>query len=478
MDQGNDAIKAREIWVSHRPVLLGPETSIFGLYAGPLWYYFIASGYLFTAGHPAGPIILLIGLNTLLTLLIIFKIAKEVSPKVGLLAGTLLQISWWFYDSSRYAFNPFPDTFLGFMTIFCLVDFLKGERKKYFWAAIFFGLFFHTDLASAVAVNIFFFGFGMYCLLAKRLKVKDFFLGNLLIILFLAPHLISELINGFPQLHILWRQFTDSGGVFSGNQFGRIGYSLFLVVSKSIFRQIPELGFLGFVVVVYYLYKRQYLGTANKFIKDFVFLTIILLLTCWFFFATNLGWRDWQTSFLSPLIFVSVILALTEVPLTLFVIILSLMVSSHLLIFKDRYGQYLGSTNDPSILANEIKAIDWVYSQAKDGGYSVYVWIPSVYDYHYQYLFWWYGRKKYGYLPCEMNTFPGSPKTYLPIGFERYEKPKGNCPSKVRLLIMEPDKNDQIDQAWYGEITQGASKVAETKVGKLRLEKLIINPKN
>src|SRR5689334_5830320 len=55
MDQGNDAIHAREILVRHKLPLLGPETSIFGLYAGPAWYYFIALGYFLAGGHPAGP---------------------------------------------------------------------------------------------------------------------------------------------------------------------------------------------------------------------------------------------------------------------------------------------------------------------------------------------------------------------------------------------------------------------------------------
>ena len=39
---------------------------------------------------------------------------------------------------------------------------------------------------------------------------------------------------------------------------------------------------------------------------------------------------------------------------------------------------------DPSLYKNEISAIDYVYT-----------YLPSVYDYPYQYLFWWYGQKKY-----------------------------------------------------------------------------------
>lgn len=476
MDQGSDAIQAREIWKGYRPALLGPETSIFGLYAGPLWYYFISVGYFFSGGHPAGPVVLLIVLNTFLTFLIIRKVAKDVSPGVGLLVGALLQISWWFYDSSRYAFNPFPNTFLGFMAIFCLVDFLKGEKKKYIYAAIFFGLFFHTDLASALAVNIFYLGFGLYALLTSRLKVKDFIWANLVIFLFLTPHLASELISGFSQTHTLIKELHNPNGAFASGQFSRISRNVFLVVSRSIYRQIPEIGFLGVVMVIFLFIKKSVLKSVRPFTQYFILISIGLLLTSWFFFATNLGWRDWQTSFLSPLIFVSIILALTELKMYLLVPLLLLTIISHLQIFGTRYRQYLFPNDDPSILANEMRAIDWAYSQTKDKSYSVYVWIPSTFDYHYQYLFWWYGKNRYGYLPCEMNTFPGSPKTYLPRGFERYEKPKGKCPSKTRVLIMEPGENNYIEKTWYDDITENSNKITETRVGKLRLEKWVLNP--
>lgn len=476
MDQGNDAIQAREIWAAHRPTLLGPETSIFGLYAGPLWYYFISIGYFLTGGHPVGPVLLLIVLNVFLTFIIIRKVAREMSPGVGLLVGALLQISWWFYDSSRYAFNPFPDTFLGFMAIFCLVDFLKGEKKKYLYAAVFFGLFFHTDLASALAVNFFYFGFGLYSLTTKRLKTKDFFLANGIILFFLIPHFVSELTNDFSQTQTLIKELQNPNGAFANGQFSRLSKHIFMVVSRSIYRQIPEIGFLGFLVVTFLFIRKLVYKSVKPFTKYFVLLSICFLLTSWFFFATNSGWRDWQTSFLSPLIFVSVILAIVELKGFLLIPLMLLTIISHLNTFQKRYKQYLEPNDDPSLLVNEIKAIDWAYAQTENKSYSVYVWIPSIFDYHYQYLFWWYGRNKYGYFPCVVNTFPGSPKTYLPKDYDRYEKPKGDCPSKVRLLIMEPDENGQIDQAWYRDITQHASKVSGTNIGRLRLEKLILNP--
>ena len=469
MDQGVDAIAAREIWTGYRQTLLGSESSLRGLYAGPLWHYFIAIGYFLSGGHPAGPVILLITLNILLTFIIIRKVSKEVSPKIGLLVGALLQISWMYYDSSRYAFNPFPNTFLGFLIIIFLADFLNGETRKYLLAAIPVGLFFHTDLAPAITINIFYFGLGLFALLTRRLKLRNLISAGLLVALFLLPHFASEFMTGFSQTHALIKEFSNPHGVFSNTQFTPLGEKMFLVISKGFYNQIPEIGFLGFVSAIILLIRRVR-PRVNPFTKHFIILSTALLLISWLFFASNLGWRDWHTNFLSPLIFVSLLLALSALPISIFVPLILLTIFSHSRFFLTRYWQSVIPNDDPSILANEIRAIDWTYSQAKDKSLSVYVWIPSIYDYHFEYLFWWYGKNKNGYFPCELNTYPGAPKTYLPSGYEKYEKPRGNCPANTKVLIMEPDKNGQIDQIWYRDITEKSNLEGQTKIGKLRLE--------
>ena len=92
MDQGNDAVYAREIFARHQILFLGPMTGLSGLYAGPAWYYFISIGYFLFKGHPFGPVFLLILLNTFLTGMIIWQIAKKVSQPIALAIGALLQI--------------------------------------------------------------------------------------------------------------------------------------------------------------------------------------------------------------------------------------------------------------------------------------------------------------------------------------------------------------------------------------------------
>src|SRR5688500_6304605 len=44
-----------------------------------------------------------------------------------------------------------------------------------------------------------------------------------------------------------------------------------------------------------------------------------------------------------------------------------------------------------SFLRNELAAIDLVYKKADGKNFKVYTYMPSVYDFPYQYLFWWHG---------------------------------------------------------------------------------------
>lgn len=470
MDQANDAIHVREMLMHHKFPLLGPETSIFGLYAGPLWYYFIAIGYLLFHAHPYGGIFMLTFLNIFTLFLIIRRISKELSPTGGLLIGAALLTSWWFYDLSRYAFNPFPNFFLSIIGIFWLTDFLRGQTNKYILAAIPFGLFFHTDLAPALPANILYIGLGLVSLFRHKLPLRYFLCALLILLLSFTPHIVSEFSTGFSQTHTIIKEFRDPGGVFSGSQVHQISRRFTLIVSRSLYRQIPEIGALGFVVVLIFFFRKLHSKKTNPFTKYFIIISLSLFVVSWIFFITNLGWRDWQSAFLSPLIFLSILLALTEIPILLGIILVFLSVYSHLNTFVRRYQQNLRPTTDASLLVNEIAAVDWVYQKSLGLGFSNYSYLPSIFDYPYQYIFWWHGLPKYGYLPCEYSSFPSAPLTYLPNP-HNYRTPTRNCPSNIRFLIIEPDKNTTTRNQWIEAITQNTALLEETQLGQITIQK-------
>ncbi|MDP2649337.1 MAG: hypothetical protein Q8P10_00680, partial [bacterium] len=85
MDQGDDAVHVREILVRHQIPILGPPTGLEGLFAGPLWYYFISIGYLIFGGNPFGSVFMLILLNLGLTAVLMKILAKKISLSFALI---------------------------------------------------------------------------------------------------------------------------------------------------------------------------------------------------------------------------------------------------------------------------------------------------------------------------------------------------------------------------------------------------------
>ncbi len=471
MDQGNDAVHVREIIYHQRPQLLGPETSIFGIYAGPLWYYFISIGYLLTGGHPVGSVLMLILLNVTLTAIFILKVTHETSPRKGLLVGALLQTSWRFYDSSRYGFNPFPIVFFSFILIFLLCDFLKNKNpSSIIWSALPIGLAFHADLASALPLTVLYVLVITLATTRKQLNLKSLTTCFVIVLLFLIPHTISEFGNHFSQTKTLIRELHNPNGIFVNSKVHQLTHRVFLDIAASTLRQIPELGALvTSIVLVFFFKKARHDKKVNPFVKYFVSLSLTLVAISWIFFVTNEGWRDWHTIHLAPLIFTSLLLALTVLPKKLAIPIFTLTTISHISFFISRYKDYFYPSDDPSILKNEISAIDWVYQRSGGEGFYVYNYLPSIFDYPYQYLFWWHGLKAYGYLPCEYSSFPSSPKLFIKHP-QDYSQPTRNC-RNLRFLIIEPDKSEPRRQAWMEAARKNTQLIEETNIGNIKVEK-------
>ncbi|MBI2599952.1 hypothetical protein HYW43_03465 [Candidatus Daviesbacteria bacterium] len=115
----------------------------------------------------------------------------------------------------------------------------------------------------------------------------------------------------------------------------------------------------------------------------------------------------------------------------------------------DFFAQDFGRSNlDPSLYKNEIAAIDYVYKKAAGQNFKVYTFMPSVYDYPYQYLFWWYGRKKYGYIPAEYAYAPNKPQY---IGSkDKFEGSKDNFNGLI-FLIKEPNRGHDWKSGWEAD---------------------------
>ncbi|MDO8452760.1 MAG: hypothetical protein Q7S79_03345, partial [bacterium] len=180
------------------------------------------------------------------------------------------------------------------------------------------------------------------------------------------------------------------------------------------------------------------------------------------------------TVYLPVLLFISLVLMLLSIQRKVGVVLLTAVFVSQLIIFVPRYVEYTKPSHDSGILANQMKIVDWIYSKREGDGFSAYVYTPQEFDYTYQYLFWWHGKSKHGFVPCEYMTSrkPGFLKyNYVP-GEDNYSKPSLGC-SQFRFVVIEPEKNQMKVENWAREqrIIENAQLVDETEIAGVRVEK-------
>ena len=97
------------------------------------------------------------------------------------------------------------------------------------------------------------------------------------------------------------------------------------------------------------------------------------------------------------------------------------------------------SSDDPKNLNNLIKSIDWVYQKMNNDGFEAYNYVPEIYDYPNQYLYWWYGPKKYGYMPNKVSYSLTEVPEYIRTQNKFYERTKESQNKKIALIYETKD---------------------------------------
>jgi hypothetical protein len=104
---------------------------------------------------------------------------------------------------------------------------------------------------------------------------------------------------------------------------------------------------------------------------------------------------------------------------------------------KDYIAQAKKGDPGNSIVKNELAVVDYTYTETGGKNFKTYVYLPSVIDYPYQYLFWWRGLGQYGYLPEDYAYLPNKPD-YI-RNKDRLDTGKHPEDSGLTFLIKEPE---------------------------------------
>ncbi len=459
MDSARDYLDVREMVLFKKFRLIGPTSAIPGFYTGPGWYYLLSIPFMLTGGNPYASIILEI-ICWAIGGFFLMKLATPYGKLPMTLSGLLWILSNYMMLQTTYSFHPNMITLLTPVFIYLLNRYLANptllnSTLTFLLAGMFFqfemnfGIFMVPIIVSAIFLS------GRW----EIIKKLSFWLG----IVIFGASLLPQIIFDFKHSHMMSQGVVQ---YIRNSAQTRPQYSIVLhyrqqIISETFYSVLlpvfmnfkPLTIFMTFMGIVLFI-----IGAINRqLFKDrtvlITYLLILLPFICYILIPVSVN--PWH---LGAVVAASILLSsyiLNKIfTLKGFGVIgkwilagLILYISSINLISYVKERQSPGG--NPSLMKHELAAIDYVYQEAAGKNFRVYSYLPSVYDYPYQYLFWWYGQRRYGYLPKEYSYAPNKPPYITGKELLLTSSPQD---SDLVFLIKEPDDR-QRRELWENNFT-------------------------
>lgn len=390
-DMSRDAFEVQQIWKEHHLKILGPPTSTSGLYHGVFYYYLIAPFYALGGGDPRVVALFLSLLNSLAVIPIMF-LAKDIfkSLRWAILAGLLYAISFEATQYGPWLSDPAPAVLTNVLYFYFLRLWQKGQN----W-----GLYLAVLMAALSAQFEFFF---LYLLVLIPIfkyifRIRTYFRGILIsfLIAFLGLSSFIIAIYKFNSLGLILSGFSS---IFSGNQIN--------------FRPSFSEQFLNYINSLSSLFINNFFP-INVFVGGFLAITVLysirrekFILFCLlsnlpiFIFGGHTN-SYVNAGLIAPAI-LGVVYLLRRLNKYLHLLIISLILITNIYaIFKySPLGQILLVIPQDMTLKNELRLIDQTYELAKGKPFSINtLTLPLWTNTTWAYLYSWYGKNKYGYVP-------------------------------------------------------------------------------
>lgn len=224
-DEGRDVIIVRRIFTELHPPLIGPGTSVGGMYLGPLYYYFMAIPLALAGFSPVGPAVMIAVLG-LITIAFVWWVGRLwFDKKVGLIAAGLYAISPTVIYFSRSSWNPNIMPFFAFLCVYSIWEVWK--RNKFNWLIVL-GISFAFVLQShylglLLAPTLFLFWIitlrNLRLIRNSKFEILNFmqksFFGFLIFSVLMSPLLIFDIRHNYINSKAISSFFTNSDNSFS-----------------------------------------------------------------------------------------------------------------------------------------------------------------------------------------------------------------------------------------------------------------------
>lgn len=472
LDHGRDYLAAYNIVENRKITLIGAEAGsgaagINGIFHGPGYFYLISIAYMLFHGNPIGAEIFMtiFGMSALA---VAAWVGYKISGKTAsLLFAFFVSISPLIVSQSRFIWSSHPITVFVILAIFFVYK-IADNPKIYAPLALFMsGFTYNSQLGVAVPLTI-----SVLFAIIFIYKIRDWKVyGYCFIALAVAyfPMILFEIRHGFMAARsaISYVMTGGSGGsIFDPMRISKHKFDYwnnFYNTFTFEFGWIPWATQMIFLKVMMPVAALGLFFVKEKKSIKFIYFLLLMIITTWigFLFLNNTVWDYYLTHLRIGyiLLFVYAIIALLRIHKKSVITNVGIIISAifiFVLVVGSIFRQYITYTLDlrDSGVIDKIQGkktvIDMLYNDAKGEPFSVFIFVPPIYTFPYDYLFMTYGKQKYGYVPLA-------------------EK-KG-----LAYLIIEPDNGQPWRQkGWLETVVQGGETIwKKTVLNGILIEKRI-----
>lgn len=470
-DHGRDYLAAYDIARNHKLTLIGAEAGsgvagINGIFHGPGYFYLIALAYTLFGGNPIGGQLFMV-LFGVLSLILACYIGYKIFGKAGsALLLFFVAVSPLIVSQSRFLWSSHPVTPFVLLALYFVYK-IPHNPQIYAPLAVFVsGFTYHSQLGVAVPLTVSVLLSIPFIYRIRDARVYMYCIGAL--VLSFLPMILFEARHGFMAFRSAW-EYTARGASLGGSMFETkrllshgVDYwnnvaNTFTFEFGWIPNHVQKIVLILFIPIV----AVRIFQIRESIHRKFIVFLILMILTTWagYLVLNNVVWDYYLThtrlGFI--LLFTYAITSLVQKKKNIHVGSFGWIVSAVFLLVLfvgSVFRMYITYTSDIKDTGKFEKiqgkryVVDTIYKDAGSQPFSVFVFIPSVYTWPYDYLFKTYGRQTYGYEP----------------GKEK----KG-----LAYLIIEPD-NDKPwrHEGWLETVVQGGKTIwIKTLLNGLILEK-------
>lgn len=434
-DHARDAFIAQQVLEGEFKIIGPPTTANPNLNHGALFYYIAGPIYWLFGGNPEG-LSLFLRLYNAIGVFIIFAIGTAVANKpIGLLSAFLYAIS---FEQTQYSLFMGHPTMAVLTTLLFYLGFALLIFQKNSWglvlAAIGFGLSlqFHFGLLTFAPLFI------IYPLIFRKhlpkIPLRIFLFSIVGLALTTITFILAELKYNFRMLNGLISLFSEKTGDTTSLLVK--GENIYVVINRYFTDNLFVFSFLGMGLIIlgvlFFIVLKQ---KSSRSAGIFLLIWFLWGLVPYYLANSQTYYYSVGTSISILILAAFLINAALRKNMYVGLAILVLIVVSNLQLISvhNPLGPRSEITSQDGMLLKDEKAIiDYTYKKANGQPFAVNaLTIPYTINTTWSYLYDWYGKKTYGYVPVWGGSHADGYHTALAVNTARSTLPD------ARFLILE-----------------------------------------